>query len=92
MWSWSYGIEEATRALEEFGYFKVLKAQDVTMEEDKEERIARWKKSSQEEFEKTVQSLPPGAKIPTPDFSKVPKYLSYCYTILARREEHNGSE
>lgn len=86
MWSWSYGIEESTRALEEFGYFKVLKAQDVTTEEDRDERIARRRKSNQEEIEKMIQSIPTDLKIPLPKLPELPSNPSYCYAILARRE------
>lgn len=85
MWSWSYGLEEAAQALEEFGYFKVLDARNVTTEEQKQERIANWRKYTQEEHEKLVKSWPPGVPLPEPDLSKVPQNLSYCYAIIARR-------
>ena len=86
MWSWSYGIEEATRALEEFGYFKVLKAQDVTTEEERERRIASWRKYTQEEYEKYSKKMPEGANYPPPDLSKIPTNLAYGYVVIARRE------
>lgn len=86
MWSWSYGIEEATRALEEFGYFKVLKAQDVTTAEERERRIANWRKYTQEEYEKYSSMMLEGAISPPPDLSKVPADLSYSYVVIARRE------
>lgn len=86
MWSWSYGIEEATRALEEFGYFKVLKAQDVTTEEERERRIASWRKYTQEEYEKYSKMMPEGANYPPPDLSKIPTNLAYGYVVIARRE------
>lgn len=88
MWAWSYGIADVTQALEEFGYFKVLKAQDVTTDEQKEERIADWRKYTQEDHEKLLKMLegktnnPP----PLPDLSKVPSNLGYVYAIIARRE------
>jgi SAM-dependent methyltransferase len=86
MWSWSYGIAEATQALEEFGYFKVLKSQDVSTEAQKEQRVANWRKATQEEHDKLVKSLPAAANIPAPDLSKVPQHLPYSYAIMARRE------
>ncbi len=84
MWSWCHGMDEVTQALEEFGYFKVLKVQNVTTEEEKEKRIASWRKYTQEEYDKLVASYPVAADNP-PDLSKVPENLSYCYAILARR-------
>jgi SAM-dependent methyltransferase len=85
MWSWSYGMEEAAQALEEFGYFKVLKMQDVTTEEEKEKRIANWRKHKQEEHEKVVSTAAPGIIFPPLDLSKVPQNLPYSYAIIARR-------
>lgn len=86
MWSWSYGMEEAAQALEEFGYFKVLETKNVTTEEQKQERIENWRKYRQEEHDKLVKSWPPGVPLPPLDLSKVPQNLSYCYAIIARRE------
>jgi len=41
MWAWTYSMDEAVQALEEHGYFKVLKAQDVTSEEERQTRIEK---------------------------------------------------
>jgi trans-aconitate methyltransferase len=86
MWSWSHGMEEATYALEEFGYFKVLKVQDVTTEEERERRIASWRKYTQEEYEKHSKIMTEGAIYPPPDLSKIPTNLAYGYVVIARRE------
>ena len=88
MWSWTYAMDEAAQALEEFGYFKVLKAQDVSTEKQKEERIERWREHEQLSQEKVIASLQPGIKIPPlPDaLSRVPQNLPYCYALVARRE------
>jgi hypothetical protein len=85
MWSWSYGIADATQALEEFAYFKVLKAQDVSTDERKQERIVDWRKNTQEEYDNISASLPDGASFPPPNLSKVPTDLSYDYVIIAQR-------
>jgi len=85
MWTWSYGIADATHALEEFEYFKVLKAQDISTEERKQERIDDWRKNTQEEYDKLFKSLPEGASFSPPDLSQVPTDLSYDYVIVARR-------
>jgi SAM-dependent methyltransferase len=86
MWSWSYGMEEAVQTLEEFGFFKALKCQDVSTEEQKEKQIADWRTYTQEAHDKLVKSWP-GANIPAPDLSKVPQNLPYAYAIIARREQ-----
>jgi hypothetical protein len=85
MWSWSYGLEETAQALEEYGRFKVLAFRDVSTEEQKEKRMADWRKYTQEEHDKLVERLPT-ANIPAPDLSKVPRNLPYCYAMIARRE------
>lgn len=89
MWTWSHGMDEVADALEQFGYFKVLKMENVTTEEEKETRIARWRKYTLEQHDKLINSLPPeiGSTIPPPDVSKVPSNLSYGYAIMARRVE-----
>lgn len=86
MWSWTYAMDEAAQALEEFGYFKVLKAQDVSTETQKEERIERWRTFTQENHDKLIKSMPNGANLPLPDLSRVPQNLPYCYALVARRE------
>ena len=80
-------MDEAIRSLEEFGYFKVLDAQNVTTDEQKEEFIADWRKYRQEEYERVMKSLPTSVPaLPEPDLSRVPENLAYCYGIIARRE------
>ncbi len=83
-------ILRATRALEEFGYFKVLRVENVTTDEEKEERAASWRKYQQEEHEKLVKSLPPGVDPPLLDLTKLPTTLPYCYAIIARRKNGAG--
>ena len=85
MWSWTYGMDEAALALEEFGWFKVLKVQDVSTEEQKAERIEGWRTYTRESHDKLVKSMPNGANLPPPDLSKVPNDLPYNYTIIACR-------
>jgi SAM-dependent methyltransferase len=84
MWSWCHGMDDATQALEEFGYFKVLNVQNVTTEEEKERKIASWRKYTQEQYERLVESYPLAAENP-PDLSKVPQNISYCYAMIAQR-------
>lgn len=86
MWSWSYGMEEARRALEEFGYFKVLKVQNVTTRRERKRRIASWRKYTQEEYEKYSKTMPESANYLPPDLSKIPTTLAYGYVVIARRE------
>lgn len=85
MWAWTYGMDEAVTALEEFGFFKVLQVQDVSTETQKQERLERWRKQVQESRDRLVQSLPSGANVPPLDLSRSPQNLPYCYAIIARR-------
>lgn len=85
MWGWTYGIEEATQALEEHGYFKVLTAQNVSTEEEKQKRIENWRKYTQKQHEELAEHYP-NVQIAQPDLSKPPSNLAYSYIIVARRE------
>lgn len=86
MWSWTYGMDEAAQILEEFGYFKALKLQNVATEQEKAERLERWRISTQEQHDKMAKSNPHGPKIQLPDLSGGPDKLPYNYAIIARRE------
>lgn len=90
MWSWSHGMDDATKALEEFGYFKVLEVKEVTTQKQKDERMESWQKYKKEEHDKMIKFLPPGTSSPALDLSKVPQDLSYCYAVIARREGEAG--
>jgi SAM-dependent methyltransferase len=88
LWGWDYGILDASAALEEHGYFKVIQAANVTTEEEKEQMIERWRKRELKRHEDFIKDgYPPGSTPPPPpDLTKVPDNLGYCYSILARRE------
>lgn len=93
MWSWRYSIDEATQHLEEHGYFKVLKAQDVTTPNEKKIFLADWEKNhpkeskpSEMETEKPNWEInAEGHTFRIPDFPVQPHILPYCYAIIARR-------
>jgi SAM-dependent methyltransferase len=84
MWAWTYSMDEAVQALEEHGYFKVLKAQDVTSEEERQTRIEKWYKRAKEEYDAYTKQYP-NTRFPVPDPNKVPR-LSYKYIIVAQRQ------
>lgn len=86
MWVWTYGMDEAVQALEEHGYFKVLKAQDVTPEEEKLERLERWYNGAKEWYEAHIKQFPT-SPYPAPDINKAPR-LSYKYGIIAQRQKN----
>lgn len=86
MWIWSHSMEEAAQALEEFGCFKVLKMEDVTLKEVKEKQEAEWRQYKQEQHEKLMQTRQPGLTTPILDLSRVTDKLPYSYTIIARRQ------
>jgi hypothetical protein len=84
MWGGTRSMNEAARALEEHGYFKVLGVKNVMTEQERERRIASWRKYAQEEHEKLVQQYP-AANIPAPDLSTPPSHLAYPYALIARK-------
>ncbi len=84
MWVWTYGMDEAVQALEEHGYFKVLKAQDVTPEEERQARIEKWYQYAKESYDEHIKQYPTSS-YPAPDLNKVPR-LSYKYGIIAQRQ------
>lgn len=86
MWSWTYSLEEAVQALEEHGYFKVIRAENVTTEEQKERMAELWRKSELESWERFNREMMPGLPLlPPPDLTHLPAQLAYCYAIVAQR-------
>jgi SAM-dependent methyltransferase len=93
MWSWTYSLDEAVAALAEHGYFEVLQAREVTTEDEKAMRAARWKKRRQEDYEKFVKELPPDAQVPPPpDPDQAQGRLPYCYAVIARRAQPSPAQ
>jgi SAM-dependent methyltransferase len=86
MWSSTYGMDETVRLLEEHGYFKVLKTLDVTTEDERKERIERWRINTMKEHEMWTRDLPPESNIPAPDLSEPPTYLAYSYIVIAQKQ------
>lgn len=85
MWGGTRSMNEAARALEEHGYFKVLGVKNVMTEPEREKRIASWQKYQQEEHEKLVQQYPT-VNIPAPDLSTPPSHLAYPYVLIAQKQ------
>jgi len=85
MWSWTYGVDEAARMLEEHSRFIVLQARSVLTEQLKEQSVSRWREAAQRRHQELMAGLPPGANIPPPDLSNPPSTLAYPYAIIARR-------
>lgn len=84
MWGWTYGIDEVVQMLQEHGYFKVLTAQDVTSEQEKQERIEHWFTAAMERYD-TYRKDYPDATFEEPDRNKPPR-LSYGYAIVAQAQ------
>jgi len=84
MWGWTYGMDEAIQALEEHGYFKVLRAQDVTMEDERQERIDKWYNHAKEAYDANIKRYP-NVQFQAPDRSRPPA-LSYKYVIVAQAQ------
>ena len=82
MWGWTYGMDEAARALEDHGYFRVLSVQDVTSEQAKQEKIEKWYQWARENYE-TQRKQYPNVAFQEPDREKPPK-LSYQYVVVAQ--------
>ena len=74
MWGWTYGIDEAIQALEEHGYFKVLQAQDVTPESERQERVENWYQRATEERESFLKDFP-DAQFPEPNRNHPPALM-----------------
>jgi SAM-dependent methyltransferase len=87
VWDWTYGLSEVKQLLEEHGYFKVLRARNVTTQEEKKTRVGRWRMREQEQYDtyaikyKENGVVPP----PPPDLTTPPKTLGYCYAIIAQK-------
>ena len=56
MWGETYGMDETAHALEEHGYFKVLRTLDTTTESERLERIERWRTQTQKNHEELRNS------------------------------------
>jgi len=87
MWGGNRGIEETVQALEEHGYFKVLKTANVITEDERQEYIDRWRDRKKKEHEERVKNLSPGDPIPTLDLSTPPTNLAYPYVVVAQKQE-----
>jgi SAM-dependent methyltransferase len=86
MWGGNRGIEETVQALEEHGYFKVLKTANVITEEERQEYIDRWCARKKKEHEERVKNLSPGDPIPVLDLSTPPANLAYPYVVVAQKQ------
>ena len=85
MWGETYSMDETGRALEEHGYFKVLRMLDTTTEAEKLQRIERWRVQTQKEHEVLVKKLSPDYKINPPDLSVPPSRMAYNYIVIAQK-------
>lgn len=85
MWGETYGLDETAQALEEHGYFKVLKTLDTNTEAEHQERIERWRNRAKRDHEEQVKKLPPEYNITAPDLSNPPTNLAYSYLVIAQR-------
>jgi SAM-dependent methyltransferase len=83
MWTWTYGMDEVVQRLEEHGYFKVLKAENVTSEEEKQALIEKWYEDAKAQYDSFMERYPT-SQYPMPDINKPPR-LAYKYAIIARR-------
>jgi trans-aconitate methyltransferase len=88
MWSWHYGMEETARLLEEHGYFKVIEAQKVQVDEKEAERIAlELTKQKQEEEEYYQRQESAQSPVPLPFFKTPVERSPYAFVVIARRCE-----
>jgi SAM-dependent methyltransferase len=58
MWGGTFSKEEISNALEEHGYFKVTKAEDVDTEKEREKRVEQVRLSEQKEYERLMGHFP----------------------------------
>lgn len=86
MWGGTRGLEEVTRALEEHGYFKVLKTQIPVSEAERQAKIAEWRARAKKEHDEWRASLPSTANIARSDYSNVTPRLPYPYVVVAQKQ------
>jgi hypothetical protein len=79
-------MDDVAKALEEHGYFKVLKTQNTTTEVEHQARIERWRAQTLKDHEELVKKLPSDTQIATPDVSKPPANLAYSYLVIAQKQ------
>jgi SAM-dependent methyltransferase len=88
MWGGTRSIEETTQALEEHGYFKVLKTVITESEQARQERISKWRIDTQKEHDERLAGLDPKTKIKRTDYSNItPTKLAYPYVMVAQKRE-----
>lgn len=85
MWGGTRGMKETAAALEEHGYFKVLKMLEVTPKAERQERIERWRAWKLEAHAELVKKYPSAQPIPAPDVSQPPSHLAYKYIVVAQK-------
>ncbi len=91
MWEFSRGLDETIHALEEHGYFKVVRSLITETEADREEKIANWRIEAQEEHDEWLAQFGLETQIPRTDYSTVePPDLPYRYLIIAKRRRRKS--
>ena len=86
MWGGTRSIEETTQALEEHGYFKVLKTVITEADQIRQERIAKWRIETQQEHDEWLAGLDPNIKIERTDYSNITPRLAYPYVVVAQKQ------
>jgi SAM-dependent methyltransferase len=86
MWEGNRGIEEAVAALQEHGYFKVLKTKNTTTKSEQKEIIERWRINEQKGHEEWMEMLG-STSLEPPDLSTPPDDLAYCYIVIAQKQK-----
>ena len=87
LWGQTFAMQETAELLSEHGFFKILKTENVTTEQERVASIERWRIKTQENHEKMVKKFPPEYHIPAPDLSKTPTNLAYKYIVIAQKLE-----
>ena len=85
LWTETHSIHETTQALEEHGYFKVLKSEVVTGKTERRSIIRRWRASNLRNYKEMKKNMPPEYDLPEPDLSIPPANLAYAYIIVAQK-------
>lgn len=86
MWGGTRGMDEAVQALDEHGYFKVLKAQKVVNEQEYQEKVEQWRIQAQKEHDEWLQKLPPEMHMARTDYSNAKPPLAYPYFVIAQKQ------
>ena len=80
-------MAEAAQALEEHGYFKVLRTLETGTQAERPKFVMREKLQIKGNMDELIKNLPAGFQLPAIDVTKKPTRVSYPYVVIAQKQE-----